>query len=235
MNEIQAALLELWREVLKRPDIGCDDDFFLSRRRLALRPSTCLYRIEKELQYELPITILVEAPTVRQLDFRLDRATLGAINDIIRIHTTGTQRPLFVIGGACGHVLRQSSALRALGPDQPCYGLQPPGMDWAGAGCATIPEMAAHYIGVMQAIQPHGPYRLFGDSFGGLVVFEMALQLQRMGESIAFLGMIDTYDTSRLRRRRHRHCTIAGARAFAAPPNSIEAVGQRVIKTHLRA
>lgn len=37
----------------------------------------------------------------------------------------------------------------------------------------------------------HGPYRLFGLSFGGLVVFEMALQLQRMGEAVEFLGILD--------------------------------------------
>jgi amino acid adenylation domain-containing protein len=232
-NEIQMVLLDLWRDVLQRPDVGCDDDFFLVGGD-SLSAIDLLHRIEEELQYEVSLTILIEAPTVRQLDGRLDIATLGAINDTIRIHTTGSQRPLFAVGGSSGHVLRQSSVLRALGPDQPCYGLQPPGMDWASAGCVTIPEMATHYIGVMQAVQPHGPYRLFGDSFGGLVVFEMALQLQKRGEPVEFLAMLDTEtptcfedgdaDIAQLPLMEHSH-----------PQNSIEAISLRVTETHLRA
>src|SRR5205807_4071054 len=88
--------------------------------------------------------------------------------------------------------LRMLPFLRSLGPDQPCYGLQPPGMDWGTEGCTTVEEMAAHYIGEIKAVQPRGPYRLLGASFGGLIVFEIALQLQRMGEPVEFLAMLDS-------------------------------------------
>lgn len=39
-TEIQRTLLAMWREVLKRPDIGCDDDFSYSVATRS-RPSTC--------------------------------------------------------------------------------------------------------------------------------------------------------------------------------------------------
>jgi surfactin synthase thioesterase subunit len=64
-------------------------------------------------------------------------------------------------------------------------------MAWNSSG-PTIPEMAAHYVTRMREVQPAGPYRLLGSSFGGLVVFELALQLERMGEEVEFLGLIDT-------------------------------------------
>jgi acyl carrier protein len=179
-TKIQQTLLGLWCDVLKRRDIGCDDDFFLLGGD-SLSAVDLLHRIEAELQYKLPITILAEAPTVRQLEVRLQKSTRGAIDDMIGIHTGGGRRPLFAFGGRYGHVLRLLPALRSLGPDQPCYGLQPPGMDWTAAGCATLQQMAAHYIGKVQQVQPRGPYRLLGSSFGGLVVFEIALQLQKMG------------------------------------------------------
>ena len=41
------------------------------------------------------------------------------------------------------------------------------------------------------AIQPTGPYRMFGYEEGAILVFELALQLQAKGEEIAFLGMFD--------------------------------------------
>ena len=188
---IQEVLLGCWREVLRRDDIGCDDDFFLLGGD-SITAMDLILRIEENLQYRVPLTLLAEAPTIRKLETRLERATLGAIGNTIRVHATGTRRPLFALSGRYGHALRLLPILHALGPDQPGYALQPPGMDWAGVGCVTIQQMAAHYIGAVKAVQSQGPYSLFGESFGGLVAFEMALQLQAAGESVEFLGMADT-------------------------------------------
>jgi thioesterase domain-containing protein len=41
-------------------------------------------------------------------------------------------------------------------------------------------------------VQPEGPYQLAGWSFGGTVALEMAQQLQKRGEGVAMLGVIDT-------------------------------------------
>ena len=156
-TDIQRTLLTLWRDVLKRQDIGCDDDFFLAGGD-SLSAVDLLHRIEQTLSYQLPLNILAEAPSVRKLERRLETATPGPVNNTIRIHVSGSQRPLFAIGGTGGHCLYLYGILHALGPDQPCYALQPPGMDWSSAGCSTIPEMAAHYIDVMKPIQPHGRF-----------------------------------------------------------------------------
>jgi acyl-CoA synthetase (AMP-forming)/AMP-acid ligase II/pimeloyl-ACP methyl ester carboxylesterase len=188
-SKTQDILLALWRSTLKRQDIGLDDDFFLSGGD-SLTAIDLVHRIENELQYVLPITVLVDAPTARQLAARLE--IQGADENTARIHGEGTRRPLFAIEGLFGDAFRLLPLMRSLGADQPCYCLQPPGMDWTNAGCNTLPEMAAHYVGKIKEIQPQGPYRLFGTSFGGLVVFEMALQLQRSGEVVEFLGMVDT-------------------------------------------
>jgi thioesterase domain-containing protein len=57
----------------------------------------------------------------------------------------------------------------------------------------TIEELAKHYIGEIQALQPKGPYFLIGHSFGGLVAYEMAQQLLVKGEQIGFIALFDTY------------------------------------------
>ena len=107
-------------------------------------------------------------------------------------------------------------------------------MDWASVGCATLPEMAAHYIGEMKAIQPHGPYRLLGDSFGGLVAFEMALQLQSLGEPVEFLGLVDSNPPN----WPPEGSADAAQMELASSPepnNWIEALNLRVAETHRRA
>ncbi|MDD1594854.1 hypothetical protein C7U85_39355, partial [Bradyrhizobium sp. WBAH42] len=44
----------------------------------------------------------------------------------------------------------------------------------------------------VRGVQPHGPYRLVGWSFGGLVVYEMARQFQALGEQVEFLALLDS-------------------------------------------
>lgn len=57
--------------------------------------------------------------------------------------------------------------------------------------------MAAHYIREIRTLQPEGPYLLGGASFGGLVAFEMAQQLQAQGQQVALLALMDPYPGSR--------------------------------------
>lgn len=232
-THIQQMLTMCWRQVLKRDDIGCDDDFFLLGGDSIMAVDLML-RIEEHLQYRLPPTVLAESPTIRKLEACLERATLGAINNTIRVNVGGTRRPLFALYGRYGHVLRWLPALRSLGCDQPCYGLQPPGMDWSSVGCTTVPEMAAHYLAEVKSAQPKGPYRLLGASFGGLVAFEMALRLQKGGESVEFLGIVDTNPST---------CLFDGKADISdplrlpepEPENWIEDVNNKVAQAHLHA
>jgi len=76
--------------------------------------------------------------------------------------------------------------------DQPFYGIQAVGLDGKQAWLKTIEEQAAHHIGEVRAFQPKGPYYLGGSSYGGLVAYEMAQQLYRLGETVALLAFFDT-------------------------------------------
>jgi thioesterase domain-containing protein len=52
--------------------------------------------------------------------------------------------------------------------------------------------MAKHYLAAIRRVQPEGPYQLAGWSFGGTLALEMAQQLQKGGESVSLLAIIDT-------------------------------------------
>ncbi|MGI9325901.1 MAG: beta-ketoacyl synthase N-terminal-like domain-containing protein, partial [Pseudomonadales bacterium] len=64
--------------------------------------------------------------------------------------------------------------------------------DYAALHEHTVEHIATRYLQEVQAIQPHGPYHLLGSSFAGLVAFEMAQQLCRVGESVGLLALIDS-------------------------------------------
>jgi acyl carrier protein len=190
-TKIQEMLLTFWRDVLNRQDIGPDDDFFLCGGD-SLSALSLFHRIENELHYKLPLTVLTEAPTVKLFVACLEAAAQGLVSNMVRVNADGQQRPLFVVHGVHGHTLGLLPIMRSLGPDQPVFGLQPPKMDWASVGCTTLPQIAAHFLHQVKTVQPKGPYRLLGTSFGGVAVFEMALQLQRLGDSVEFLALVDT-------------------------------------------
>jgi pimeloyl-ACP methyl ester carboxylesterase len=54
-------------------------------------------------------------------------------------------------------------------------------------------NLASEYIPYIQAIQLGAPYNLFGWSFGGILAFELALQLAKQGCSIANIVLVDSY------------------------------------------
>jgi thioesterase domain-containing protein len=57
----------------------------------------------------------------------------------------------------------------------------------------TIEEMAAAYLSEVREVQAKGPYLLSGYCGGGVVAYEMAQQLLRVGEQVALLALIDSY------------------------------------------
>ncbi|HKX39513.1 MAG TPA: thioesterase domain-containing protein, partial [Burkholderiaceae bacterium] len=68
--------------------------------------------------------------------------------------------------------------------------------------------MARYHIGKIREIQPHGPYLLGGLCAGGVIAYEIARQLQKEGEAIAMLGLIDAADIGVATRTGH----LAGQR-----------------------
>eukprot|EP00026_Physarum_polycephalum_P000013 Phypoly_transcript_00013.p1 GENE.Phypoly_transcript_00013~~Phypoly_transcript_00013.p1 ORF type:complete len:3714 (+),score=596.07 Phypoly_transcript_00013:46-11187(+) len=56
---------------------------------------------------------------------------------------------------------------------------------------ASIDDMAQDYVNAIQTVQPHGPYYLLGFSMGGVISYTMAALLERKGEKIAIVMVLD--------------------------------------------
>jgi thioesterase domain-containing protein len=55
----------------------------------------------------------------------------------------------------------------------------------------TVEEIAAGCIQTMRTVQPDGPYCVGGYSFGGVIAFEIARQLETAGETISLLALLE--------------------------------------------
>ncbi len=100
--------------------------------------------------------------------------------------------PIFLAHPANGTVNNYLALARQLGPEQPLYALQAPGLA-GGEVLADLEPIAARYVEAVRTVQPHGPYRLGGWCTGGTVAFEMARKLHREGEEVDLLVLIDSH------------------------------------------
>ena len=232
---ITALILMLWRKVLRQDDLGLNSDFFETGGN-SLTAVSLLTDIETALQIRVTIEDLLQYPTPRQLAEAAIGRRVGKGRDVLAFNVDGTMPPIFAICGRYGYALRLAPLGQALGYDQPFYALQPPGMDWDAAGLHGIPSMAAHYIAVIRDTQPNGPYRLIGSSFGGLMVFEIACQLQQAGERVELLALVDTSMPSyRLGERVVKRAANRMREHGDNPKSQTAMAGIRTCEVHIRA
>jgi thioesterase domain-containing protein len=114
-----------------------------------------------------------------------------SFSPLVPLQSRGDEQPLFFVHQAGGNVMAYLRLARHLGTSRPFYGLQSRGLDGLQPPLDTIEAMATFYIDAIRVIQPHGPYHLGGHSLGGRVAFEMARQLEAMGEPIGLLAIVD--------------------------------------------
>jgi len=112
---------------------------------------------------------------------------------LVEITRGGNRPPLFCVHGAGGNVLNFRDLSWGLHHDQPFFALQARGVDGMTELHHSIEDMARAYIEEIRALRPHGPYFLAGYSGGGVVAFEMAQQLEALGEEVPLLVLFDTY------------------------------------------
>ncbi|BAY99624.1 AMP-binding enzyme domain protein [Tolypothrix tenuis PCC 7101] len=190
-TELETALAQIWAEVLNLQQVGIYDNFFALGGD-SLLAVTLFNKIEQKLGYSLPLSTLVPAPTIEQFAAVLSQAKSAvSSSSLVAIHPQGSRPPLFLVHAVWGNVLLYRDFARYLHPEQPVYALQAKGLDGQQAPITDLRQMAANYIQEIRQMQPHGPYYLGGYSFGGIIGFEMAQQLQAQGEEIALVAIFD--------------------------------------------
>lgn len=161
-------------------------------------------RLQKQLACTLPSTFIFDYPTPAELatylasvvafpvvEIPAQAATTPLPSTLVPIKPGGSQPPLFMVSGILGSAFDFQRLATHLPAEQLFYGLRSLGLDEEYEPFTTVPQIAAHHIQSLQAVQPTGPYYLGGYSFGGKVAYEMAQQLQQAGYEIASLLLLD--------------------------------------------
>ncbi|MGW1678182.1 amino acid adenylation domain-containing protein [Saccharopolyspora sp. NPDC002376] len=184
-------LCALFAEVLGVEEVTIDDDFFELGGQ-SLRVAELVTRLRADLNTEVPLGAVYEAPTVVELVDLLEQETSSnAFETILPLRANGTRPPLFCVHPVGGLSWCYAGLPRHLPEDVPVYGLQSIGLTRTEELPSTFREMVDGYVGQVRSVQPAGPYHLLGWSLGGALAHAIAARLQADGQRVALLALLD--------------------------------------------
>jgi amino acid adenylation domain-containing protein len=183
-DELERKLLAIFRDVLGNRRMGVTDNFF-DYGGYSLLVVRLFSRIKRELNLNLPISMVFDAPSVRALADYVRRGTLPSV--IVPIRRTGRRAPLLVIHS----YLIYHALARAAGEDRPVYGVREPG---ARDRSLTIAQRADRYAEAILKLFPAGPVYLAGWCAAASLTIEVA---RRLDAEYGQTGIVFLFDAER--------------------------------------
>ncbi|MBF6170939.1 non-ribosomal peptide synthetase [Nocardia blacklockiae] len=194
----ESALCAAFEEVLGLTPVGADHSFFeLGGNSLLATRMAAVLRESHGLEVSVQSVFLDQTPAGIAARIGATGTTDAALADaafdtLLPIRATGSAAPLFCVHSVSGVSWSYAGLLPHLDAERPVYGLQLPHLTENGTGPDTVPALAARYLAEIRKVQPAGPYHLLGWSLGGLIAYEMAVQLRAAGEEVALLAVLDS-------------------------------------------
>lgn len=115
---------------------------------------------------------------------------------LLPLKADGAEAPVFLVhpvGGSSFVYVGIAEALERLRPDLPVHALQSPGLFDDSPPLDSVQAMAKQYAADLIGMRRQGPFYVGGWSFGGVVAFELAHQLERAGHEVGRVLLIDSY------------------------------------------
>ncbi len=195
----EKTLAAIWAKILHIDRVGRNHNFFEIGGK-SIDAVKLFAEIEREFGKKLPLSTLLQAPTISQLALLIkDEKWKPNWSPLVPIQTNGCKPPFFCVHGHRGNVLNYYPLAHYLGPDQPFYGLQARGLNGEDIGFRTFEDMASEYLNEIKAVQNEGPYILGGWCMGGYIALEMARLLKDETKEPVILVLIDTPHPSYLK------------------------------------
>ncbi|WP_167353941.1 non-ribosomal peptide synthetase [Caballeronia sordidicola] len=197
----QQRLVAIWQRVLGVESIGLRSHFFelggdsLSTLRVAELARTAGFE-------GVAIGALFAHPVLEDLAAALDaqphatRSTQSAElmlpRNFVRLNSGGASHTLFAIHPGYGLVAGYRALAKTLDGEAEVIGIEYPAYVDAAWHFGGLGALARDYHDAIRAVQPAGPYALLGWSFGGMLAVETACLLEEDGETVAFVGLLDS-------------------------------------------
>ncbi|MGC5016354.1 amino acid adenylation domain-containing protein [Streptosporangium sp. DT93] len=183
----------IWTRVLGHDEFAGDDDFFEVGGD-SLLATWVVAELGQALNRPVELSLFLEHGTVDDL-----AGALGSVasaprpqhgsSQIVTLRPGPSNRSLYLVHPLGGELLGYRELAQASNAP-----LRLLGIGWTGEPPpfgSTLEKIARRHVEQLRTIEPDGPYRLGGWSFGGVLAYEMAQQLVADGATVDFLGLFD--------------------------------------------
>jgi thioesterase domain-containing protein len=197
LNVIERDLGVQWSDLLGRlPEtIGASADFFELGGTDALL-AELVPRIDDEFGAPVTVEQLAAAPTLERMAAVVKTTARKAYGHPappfqVAVGEPGNV-PVFCVAAMGAMTLGWRRVGKHLDPRIPIYASESTAFDAEGRPLLRVEEIAAQHVERIRASVGRQPVVLCGHSFGGTVAYEIACQLERDGQDVAGLVLLDT-------------------------------------------
>jgi acyl transferase domain-containing protein/NADPH:quinone reductase-like Zn-dependent oxidoreductase/thioesterase domain-containing protein/NAD(P)-dependent dehydrogenase (short-subunit alcohol dehydrogenase family)/SAM-dependent methyltransferase/acyl carrier protein len=139
---------------------------------------------------ELAQIVLKLIPTADSVEPAVSSVEATASEHVVALRATGDQPPLIAFHPVGGGVGIYAPLARALPGNVPVYGIESKLVRGVERDFADVDAMVSAYVAAVRECAPP-PYRLFGFSFGGYLAARVAEALERQGDDVDFVGVVE--------------------------------------------
>jgi len=192
-NEVEQAMAQIWQEVLSVDEVGIDDNFFeLGGDSLRVLKMLSKVRAHSELALDLKLRDVMAKPSIAELSGY--SAAEASLDPVLLLNSRVTNAtPLFCLHAGFGTVFDYEPLARRLEGECSVYGVQCRMLLDRTWQDESLQAMAIDYAQYIRQKQPMGPYRLAGWSLGGTLAVLVTQELERQGQAVAMLGLVDSF------------------------------------------
>jgi amino acid adenylation domain-containing protein len=187
----ERTLKDIWQGALHAPSVQRADNFFAIGGD-SLAAVAMVLDAQDAFGVSLSVQSVIEYPVLADLASYIDRTKQSGYEAApdpqftFQLVRGGSERPVFFC--AIELNLARQGMWRL---DCPLYSVNYWTLGSGFSRAKNLEELAANHVAEIKQIQPTGPYRIAGFSFGGIVALEIAHQLQRAGDVIEVLFLLD--------------------------------------------
>ncbi|ATA20411.1 enterobactin synthetase component F [Gibbsiella quercinecans] len=201
---LEQRICEYFADALELPSIAPDANFF-NLGGNSLSAVSVATRINAGLGWNISIATIFAHPTPKALAGKDKYDDLNMLDTVLLLrpapHPSQKKLPtLFCVHPAGGIAWCYSGLARFLKTPCEIVGLQAKGLTSGSNITNSMDEMAQEYVEHIRARQPKGPYWLIGWSVGGMIAHKIATYLEKQGQKVQLLAMMDSYPSDLWRR-----------------------------------
>lgn len=195
---LEYEISSIWSTLLGHESFTLEDSFFDVGGH-SLLANQLFAKIEDDFGVILPVSTIFSHESIIDLSHAVcNKQSNHYFSPLVKLRNGGAKNVLYCIHPGGGSLFCYHELIKRLPDDWSVFGVQSKNCDFAvPIKYRSIENMASDYVQHILDNDDITELSLIGWSSGGLIAFEMARILHRVGVKVKFLGLLDSYISGR--------------------------------------